>query len=166
MARAWCFTLNNPSGMDMDIVQKLGKEGTGVEAIIGANEVGIFGTPHIQGWVRFEERGAQMTAVRALGGRAHVEKALGSIEQNWEYCTKEAKENPQNLITAFRAEKCRDQETKSNGADKWAELLQDCKILTHEQMERKWPREYFLHAITILRLMAANQGGQSRGEVI
>jgi len=54
-AYAWCFTLNNPSEEE---VQRL-KDAVAARPFtkyIVANEKGAEGTPHLQGWLRFQVR--------------------------------------------------------------------------------------------------------------
>lgn len=79
--RAWCFTLNNPSGeeaWDIDC-----------EYMIRGNEVGEQGTPHIQGYIYFKNAILFKSVKKRLPSGCHIEKAMGSSLQNREYCSKD-----------------------------------------------------------------------------
>lgn len=85
-ARAWCFTLNNYNGTDLEqLEQRLRAKGGSY--VIG-KEVGDEGTPHLQGYVQFKNP-VHFTSMKKIMERAHLEKAKGSPEQNFEYCTKQ-----------------------------------------------------------------------------
>ena len=47
------------------------------------------GTPHIQGYIYFENAQTFNRMKILLGERAHIEKANGSPKQNYDYCSKE-----------------------------------------------------------------------------
>lgn len=87
MSDRWCFTVNNPDGWtpiwDAGIMLYM----------VWQAEVGEAGTPHIQGYVRFDSRKRGSTAARRIAGRAdihpHVEVARGTEQANRDYCTKE-----------------------------------------------------------------------------
>lgn len=85
-ARRWTFTLNNYS---MDDIRRV--EQRRCQYLVCGFEVGLNGTPHMQGYVEFKETVMLQTMKNWLP-KAHFEKALGSALQNLTYCTKE-KEN-------------------------------------------------------------------------
>ena len=89
-ARGWCFTINNFSEEEKNQISEL----------IGSNLVkcGIAetehtgegeGTPHIQGYIYFDNQQTFHRIRILLGGRAHIEPAKGSPQQNFDYCSKE-----------------------------------------------------------------------------
>lgn len=89
-ARSYCFTLNNPSAEERDSLSSIS-----CKFIAYGNELAPeTGTPHLQGFVTFQNQKA-FSAVKKLPGfaRAHLEVMKGSHEQNMEYITKEDK-NP------------------------------------------------------------------------
>lgn len=59
-----------------------------VAAWIFGKEEGEEGTPHLQGYVRFKNH-VRFTTIKNALPRAHIEKAKGSDEQNYVYCSKE-----------------------------------------------------------------------------
>lgn len=84
-SRRWCFTVNNPS--DEDRLSLTAVIATCQRYIYG-NEVGDQGTPHIQGYLEFKNQ-KTLGPLKSLLPRAHWEKAKGTPEQNWDYCSKE-----------------------------------------------------------------------------
>lgn len=78
-ARAWCFTLNNPTAQ---------LEFTGHRYAVWQKEVGEKGTEHYQGYVEWL-RPLRLAAVKKLLPTAHLEPRAGSREQARAYCMKE-----------------------------------------------------------------------------
>jgi len=84
-SRAWCFTLNNYT--EESFGKLVGLE-SACKYIIYGRERASTGTPHLQGYVYFNDKIREARARTYLAG-AHVEKAKGSVQQNIEYCSKE-----------------------------------------------------------------------------
>lgn len=83
-ARRWCFTLNNPG----DFRPKY--DADHVRYMVYQLEAGENGTPHLQGYVRFDTPKRMSTVKTGLGSDAlHLEVAKGTEEDNKRYCTKE-----------------------------------------------------------------------------
>lgn len=82
-ARAWCFTINNYTDDDVD--KLLAADCT---YMVFGFEEGENGTPHIQGYIHFENPRSQ-SGVKTILPRAHLEVARGSVEDNYKYCTKD-----------------------------------------------------------------------------
>ncbi|AKV62262.1 putative replication initiation protein [Rakkovirus canuewis] len=85
--KRWCFTLNNYTEAEKDVVVAglIGKEP--VFAKVGA-EVGDSGTPHLQGFVHLKERESLGGVKKILGNRCHLEMARGTDIENDEYVSK------------------------------------------------------------------------------
>nr|WAE43032.1 MAG: replication associated protein [Cressdnaviricota sp.] len=83
--RGWCFTVNNYTEEE-----RLAILGTECRYIIVGQEVGLEGTPHLQGFVYFEQPKA-LRQVRLICPRGHWENARGSPQQNIAYCSKEGR---------------------------------------------------------------------------
>lgn len=86
-ARSYCFTINNWNETDAAQLQALWDSGK-VKYFVAGKETGEEGTPHIQGYVMFKAPTAFST-IKGFLGRAHIEIARGTPEQNIEYCTKD-----------------------------------------------------------------------------
>ena len=87
-ARGFCFTINNPTDLDKTQVTSLA-DVPGVDYLVCGSEVGASGTPHLQGFVHFENPRAFSAVTKALP-RAHVIRANGTAAQNRAYCLKES----------------------------------------------------------------------------
>lgn len=87
-SRNWVFTLNNWSEQEVEDILKEFESRPKVLYLVFGKEIGKQGTPHLQGFVRFEN-GVGMNAVKGfIGRRAHVEKA--KLPHNAiEYCMKD-----------------------------------------------------------------------------
>lgn len=84
--KRFCFTLNNYDETELESLRaRLSKEAR--YAIFG-KEVGKEGTPHLQGYVSVSKNLRLSSAKKLVGDRCHIEKAKGTEEQNFIYCSK------------------------------------------------------------------------------
>lgn len=86
-ARGWCFTLNNYLDRDIDYLRTPECRAKTTYLIYGREIAPDTGTPHLQGYVRFNNAIGLNTASKWLT-RAHFEIAKGTGEQNRTYCSK------------------------------------------------------------------------------
>lgn len=91
----WCFTLNNHTVNDEELILALVKPGFGgtdsfATYVCMGREQGASGTPHLQGYIEFRARTRFTLAKRLLGGRVHLEKRKGNAAQAAAYCKKDA----------------------------------------------------------------------------
>lgn len=86
-AKHWCFTLNNPTPVDVEYIDKLGVSSS-VSYLVYGHEVGESGTPHLQGFVSFNERIRLQPAKAMISSQAHLECAKFP-EKAAEYCKKD-----------------------------------------------------------------------------
>jgi len=84
--KAWCYTLNNYTEEDVERLQGLVD---GVEYHVFGKEVGGSGTPHLQGFIKFEKRKRCMAVKALIGSNPHVEYAHHP-NQAAQYCKKDA----------------------------------------------------------------------------
>lgn len=84
-ARAFAFTINNPTAEDTTNVFDLADVATYI--IVGRETGEKEGTPHYQGYVYFEQK-KTFSALKKLIPRAHIEVAKSSALDNSEYCKK------------------------------------------------------------------------------
>lgn len=81
--RAYCFTLNNYSELERITLLH-----TDCAYIVIGKEVGLLGTPHLQGYIAFKDK-KSLAQMRKLCPRSHWEGAKGSAAANFAYCSKE-----------------------------------------------------------------------------
>lgn len=89
-AKHWCFTLNNWTEDERNILTAIGSEKSfDVQYLIFGEEKGDKEeTPHLQGYISFSKRKSFGTVKKILSDRAHVEPAKGNPKQNQTYCSK------------------------------------------------------------------------------
>lgn len=83
-SRSWCFTLNNYTAEDCENVSRI-SDG---RYVVFGKEVGESGTPHLQGYVYFDNKKSLAQLKKCLP-TAHFEIARGTFAQNYAYCTKD-----------------------------------------------------------------------------
>jgi hypothetical protein len=86
-SKRWCFTLNNYDEFDQDRLRD--HDRLDVPYVIFGRESGDSGTPHLQGYIEFEERKTLQAAKAYISPRAHLERAKGSAADNKRYCSKD-----------------------------------------------------------------------------
>ncbi|AXH75959.1 MAG: putative viral replication protein [Cressdnaviricota sp.] len=84
-AKRWCFTLNNYSTEEYSSIV-LAAQDACVKYIIG-KEISESGTPHLQGFIRFEFKKRPKSIFN--NERIHWEKCRGNDKVNFRYCSKE-----------------------------------------------------------------------------
>lgn len=85
--KRWCFTLNNPTDKEKELIKNSLTEDQVIFAVVG-QEVGENGTPHLQGFVNWKSK-CRLSFMKKIMPRAHFESAKGTDLQNDEYCMKE-----------------------------------------------------------------------------
>jgi len=85
----WVLTLNNPTDGEREQWDAVFSDELVVRYAVYGNEVGASGTPHLQGFVVFNQP-SRLAAVRnLLGDRVHAEFAKGTSKQASTYCKKD-----------------------------------------------------------------------------
>lgn len=104
-AKIWCMTWNNYDEESVVVLMVLLKE-LRADFVIGREVAPTTGTPHIQACFRRAVKWRPLPALaRAVGARAHFERARGAWWQNVKYCVKDgdwssSHENPWGLVLA------------------------------------------------------------------
>lgn len=139
-SRAWCFTINNFTEEDVHIIThqiQLAKGGIAEKEHCLDGE----GTPHIQGYIYFENARTFEQVKRIIGERAHIEPSKGNPKQNFDYCSKEGHVFVQkDLPTGL---------SKGN----FLEMFEDMTKLSPEEFKEKYPKEWYLRRPQIERIM-------------
>lgn len=122
----WCFTLNNYASHELEAIKAID-----CKYLVIGFEVGECGTPHLQGYIHFKTNQRFAYVKRVLGSRCHIEPAMGTVLQNFEYCTKDGNfwEKGERPLTKGEASK-----------KAWANILEHAKSGDHEWLENNYPR--------------------------
>lgn len=83
--RSWCFTKNNYSESDEDIIYDLAFK---CRYIVCGKEVGESGTPHFQGFLYFDNKVRFSTLKEYLPDGSHIEVMRGTHSEAINYCKK------------------------------------------------------------------------------
>lgn len=142
-SRGWVFTINNFTHQDIENIKQIilsAKFGIAETEHCGDGE----GTPHIQGYVYFDNAQTFNRVKTIIGERAHIEKAKGNPEQNYEYCSKEG--------TVFVQIPMKKKEGKTN----FIQMYIDMKTLSPEEFEERYPKEMYLRREKVMQVMINN----------
>jgi len=87
-SKRWCFTLNNYTEPEVEILRTLFNSSDVKYAIFGRETAPNTETPHLQGYVVFVTN-QRFNACKEKLGRSSIRLARGSTTENYNYCTKE-----------------------------------------------------------------------------
>lgn len=95
-SRSWCFTTNNYSEVDWNVLNLLGcdddRERLNIKFLCFGKEIAPkTGTPHLQGFIYFNNARTFNSVKKLLPEKSHIEKCKGSPQQNYDYCSKAVK---------------------------------------------------------------------------
>lgn len=142
-SRAWCYTVNNYSEAEIEAVKAFPADKVLVH--ICAKEVGESGTPHLQGYVRFDKN-QRSSAMKKLLPRAHIERRHGSEKQAFDYCKKGGEIVVEIGEPSEREEfPTRDSEAKAilhkiNEGTTWNRLMEEHPVFTFWHRRPIWDR--------------------------
>ena len=142
-SRGWCFTINNFSEEEHHLVEYTitnAKYGIAETEHMGQGE----GTPHIQGYVYFENPRKRSELERMLGGRAWLAPAKGSPKQNYDYCSKE-----NSVFVMKPIPKCSERPS-------FLEMYNDMCTMTIEEFTQKYPGEWYRNREKVMKVMIDN----------
>lgn len=86
-SRGWCFTVNNYQEDDIDRLDDLSNVSTYL--CYGKEVAPTTGTPHLQGYIYFDNAKTFSKIQKLLPKGAHIELAKGNALENNSYCKKE-----------------------------------------------------------------------------
>ena len=182
----WVFTINNYTDEDCRRLVLLPRQVIGTQAerraiqnisvLIAEREVGQEGTPHIQGYIEFQEKVYRRVVEGILGGRAWLDIARGSRVQNVRYCTKDSREDPTKLITTYYKNHIQQEQTehqirnflRRDPNEHAREILNNIKNLSLIQLEEEEPNFFLRNLSKIHELrheFRKNKGVTFQGEL-
>lgn len=137
-SRGWCFTINNYTIEDITKCEQCV-----CKYITYGREVGESGTPHLQGFIYFDNAKTLAAVKNCFHPTAHLEKQRGTTAQAIEYCHKED-ENPYERGTKPMTQQEKGDAGKQSIEERWAlakegkfEELPPEMIKTYEYIYRK-----------------------------
>ena len=149
-SKRWCFTLNNPSQGEKDLITSV-FESEHVDYGIFGNEVSTSGTPHLQGFVIFSRRKRLRGAKHLLSVRAHYEVAKGTSVQASTYCKKEG--------DYVEIGEIKNEQGKRNDIERFKEWIQDQEQVPNERdIAEHFPALYLRYrqsALSMVRLLSS-----------
>lgn len=83
-SRGWCFTVNNYTALDIDQLLDIEFDYMSI-----GFEKGDQGTPHIQGYVYWNNQRVFDSVKKLLPNKAHIERQKGTCKQAYEYTMKD-----------------------------------------------------------------------------
>lgn len=139
--RGWCFTINNFSEEEKKQISELIRSNVVKYGIAEIEHAGDGeGTPHIQGYIYFENAQTFRRIKNLIGERAHIEPAKGNPKQNYDYCSKEGtvfsqKGNPEKGKTCF------------------LEMWNDMNSVSIDEFRTLYPKEWYIHREKVMQVM-------------
>lgn len=159
-----CFTINNPTEQDRELLEQAFEDGI-ITYMIQGEEVGKEGTPHIQGYLELKNQ-LRMSSLKKFMPRAHIEARKGTNKQAILYCQKDGIYNEWGTKKKPGARTDLKQVKKqvNEGAKMW-DILQDSfnyqSIKFAEKMIQYAPLSKERHEITVVWLWGATGSGKT-----
>lgn len=133
-SRGWCFTINNYTEEEykqcIDAI---------CQYIVVGKEVGESGTPHLQGYIHYDQPVPMSRVKHDLSQRAHVEKRFGTLSQAVDYCKKDG--------SFFENGKLR-----LANDNKWKDIIHLAELGDMDQIKEDYPAIYTLHREKLMAL--------------
>jgi len=99
-SRGYAMTINNYTEEEYELLKNELHSNT-VESYVIGKEVGEKGTKHLQIYI-YWKNGKSFNAMKKQFPRAHIEKAKGNKQQNYDYCKKEGDYVSHNMETKVK----------------------------------------------------------------
>lgn len=156
-SRAWTFTLNNHHEKEVNFPQIEKNLQECRYYIMGFEVAPETGTQHIQGYL-YCANAISFNTVRAwFLGKAHIEKARGSIKQNYDYCSKDGKFVEHGIRPLSDEEK--GVLGKESQQVKWREIWELSKAGKINELAEQYPKETLFHFKNILLIRQIGADG-------
>lgn len=130
-SRGWCFTINNPGLFDDVDIEELKK--STIYGVVG-KETGETGTPHYQGFCRFEHP-VSFKRIHNIVKRAHLETQKGSTIQAADYCKKDGDYEEWGEPPAER----------KSSKERWKWIINMAEFGELDAIKDEYPGEYLRH---------------------
>lgn len=139
--RQYCFTWNNPDEQTESYINNAVWNGA-VKYLVVGREVGDSGTRHLQGFIQFKSP-RSFQAIKRLLPLCHIEQAMGSGLQNFEYCSKDGD---------FWERGTRPVSKQDASRETWKNIMEAAKSGRTEWIEENHPRVWIQLSSRLLSL--------------
>lgn len=146
-AKRWCFTLNNYTAGEEQILADLLESDHVLYGVYG-RERGESNTPHLQGYLIWSDTKSFHQTKQLLGNRFHLEVSRGTPEEASDYCKKEGDYNEYGT--------CPKSNSNASKKGKWDQLVEYIQSINEEEGPR--PSDADLYA-RFPGLMGPNRRG-------
>lgn len=141
--RDYVFTLNNYTPEDEEYLKTVE-----CKYLTYGREVGENGTPHLQGYIRWDDKKSFRYTKDMLGQRYHIEWRKGTCDQAIAYCHKDGD------IVEYGKKPMSQTEKGETQKRKWREIIKWSEDGETKKLKEEYPNIYFLHQEKIRRLNA------------
>lgn len=140
-SRDWCFTYNNYTDEDVERITNLH-----YKYLIYGFEKGASKTPHLQGYIYFDNARNLQQVKRLLGNKVHASKRKAAdLERAITYCKKDGD------FREFGIKPANDQSKGQTEVERWTEIRQLGKAGDMERLE-EFPKELTLYKEKLLAI--------------
>jgi hypothetical protein len=136
----WCFTVPIEAEGVQDALFNLQNNNDSVQRlVVGEEQGGEIGYRHYQGFVQFSHRKSMTSVKQIISDQAHLEKATGTFQQNYEYCTKEHRVRFEKNGDAYRFSTTSRSENEREERAK--QIIKDAETMEPKEFKTKWRTE-------------------------
>lgn len=153
--RSCCFTLNNYTEADLTHLSQL-TDKDGITYIVFQRERGANGTPHVQGYINSANSRSLASWRTLISGRAHIERARGTAQENQAYCSKDEGREPGTTVHTWGRIP---EQGKRNDLDAVGALIKGGA--TEREVFESDPSSYIKFSAGIKRALGLIQGKRS-----
>jgi len=143
-SRGWCFTINNYTLDDEELVKALVST-SDFQYVVCGKEIGESGTPHLQGYCYWEQPKSHTQLKRWLP-RSHYSAARGSAQDNQAYCSKEQLWFEEGTLPVG----------PKGQKDKWKEVITLAKAGDLQKIEDEYPAIFLRYYYRLRTLRTIN----------
>lgn len=142
----WVFTLNNYTEQDEERFA-LAVSGGKLRWCLYGREVGLSGTPHLQGVCGAASQRTLSAMRKSVHDRAHWEPMRGRVEQATDYCKKDG-----DIVSIGPVPVGTTSNAKEDIHEKYTTLIRLSEERNMEEIKSRFPAQYFLHYRRICEL--------------
>ncbi len=141
--QCWIFTLNNYTYDEEKNIRDLYELYHQVSYIVYGREVGTHNTPHLQGYLRWNNARTRSATKKLLGNRVHLEIRRGTFLEASNYCKKDGDYYENGELPLSSKEK------GEKSKEKWKQIIKFAKTNNFEAIEEEYPQIFVSHYRTL-----------------